>query len=330
MRKIFQILIITSMFISMSFMASGTNTSVEEEKYDSFLKDLSKSQSVIQLTYDEKITEKPIKPNSEPIIIPLTISYKIIGIFAQTIASYCNRNRLTQIAIITIEETPEWCTAILDQPMIKINISKDFESVETNLRVSISDEAPAFKPFTLPIKVSVSQKNGPLGIMELISGSELTQIVALKPDFIPIFSVYTDATYLKINPINITKIPITITNLGNGITEYILEVENLPENWNITFPQVILLEPNTKKEIILEVTPYKYFENTTIDLNVKARYYAQIEGSTNRMQTIRFTLINDGSYKEEDDFLSRMIVLSIICIIVLLILILFFKKFKGR
>lgn len=329
MRKIFQILIITSMFISMSFMATGANISAEEEKYDSFLKDLSKSQSVIQLTYDETITEKPIMPLSEAITIPITISYKLVGVFAQSTASYCNRKGITQIVTLSIEDIPKWCTATIEPYQINVDISDNFRYVETNIIVAITEEAPAFKPFTIAIKVSTPQINGPFGIMELISGSEVTQIVALKPDFIPIFSVYTDATYLKIDPVNTTKIPIIITNFGNGKTEYILEVKDLPNNWNISFPESIILEPGTEKEVILEVKPYKYFENRTIELNVKAQYYAET-GSTGRIYTIRFTLINDGSYKEEDDFLSQIIIPSIVIFIILIIAILLFKKIKGK
>ena len=83
---------------------------------------------------------------SGEVTIPINISYKISGRFANFVVNYLIKNSLATIDL-SIKNTPKWCTARISPNVVNPTISSQWHSEEAYVEISITELAPAFEKF---------------------------------------------------------------------------------------------------------------------------------------------------------------------------------------
>lgn len=226
------------------------------------------------------------------------------------------------------EETPNWYTLKLDTNKITIkNISTNYQEATTKLTLTVKENAKALETGTIKLQANFTPESK-WGLTPSEDKIEKTITVAYQDNIETSVKNQT----IKITPTKTTYIPIKITNKGNGKTTIKTDIKNIPPNWTISLNETdITLDINEEKEIHLNVTSTKNFDNETITIQftpilTKNNTY---KGET---KTLELTLQNDGSLKEEKilqiDTTTLIIILAtlISAIIILIIVYILLKK----
>lgn len=220
-------------------------------------------------------------------------------------------------------EPSNWYTLKLDQDKITIkNISTNYQEATTKLTIKVKENAKALETETIKIQANFTPESK-WGLTPSGDKKEKTITVAYQDNIQPTIENQT----IKITPTKTTYIPIKITNKGNGKTTIKTEIKNIPTNWTISFNETdITLDINEEKEIHLNVTSIKDFDNETITIQFTP---ILTENSTYKgeTKTLELTLQNDGSLKEEIlqiDINTLIIILLILAAIIIIIIIALF------
>ena len=210
--------------------------------------------STIVVSWDANMTEEPIIPRGEIRSVPLECSFSVMyGVLGRLIHLLL-RNKLVTMTL-SIVEMPGWCTAVIAQGNLSVLMPPDEDTVmmaTTQLSVMVNDQAPAFEHCPVKIQVTVEPRHGPFGFIPLLQGTtqdfHVTFIVGYKPLIQP---SYPQGNVIETPPLVQVKLPIGITNLGNGKTIVENEVVNHPDGWDVTLPEQLILEVGEKKEMNL-------------------------------------------------------------------------------
>jgi len=224
------------------------------------------------------------------------------------------------------EETPNWYTLKLDQNKIIIeNISTSYQEATTKLKLTIKNNAKALETGKIKIQANFTPESK-WGLTPSGDKIEKTITVAYQDNIQPTIENQT----IQITPTKTTYIPIKITNKGNGKTTIKTEIKNIPINWTITFNETdVTLDTNEEKEIHLNVTSTKNFDNETITINFTP---ILTENNTYKgeTKTLEITFQNDGSLNKEtlqiDTTLLLIILTAVIMTILIITLVIFFIK----
>ncbi len=340
MYKKFTIAAIMSILLSMIFspavLSSEINTADESGGFE--LRSIFVASSVLQVSFDEDDVTEAVIPNEGFISISLNISYWLTGIFAKW-QSRVFKNRDVQIDLSIIDK-PEWCAVTLTPPTILANVTSsappDSISGKAILTVSVDEKAPAFIQGEVIIQATCPAIKGLFGIVTKIEKSNETFEIPFIVGYLSLIDVEYDFTYKEVPPLNVTRIPINITNLGNGATTVKIEVENESGNYTVNYPNSIVLsspildEENKKQQVEIAIQPYKNFSMESIVIKFTPQY---IHDPDLKGQTIvtHLTLKNDGSLKgaeEESEINSILLLVVIVVIILVLIFAIILKKRK--
>jgi len=224
------------------------------------------------------------------------------------------------------EETPNWCILKLDQDKITIeNISTEYQEATTKLTLTIKNNAKALETGKIKIQANFTPESK-WGLTSSGAKIEKTITVAYQDNIQPTIENQT----IKITPTKTIYIPIKITNKGNGKTTIKTEIKNIPTNWTVSFNETdITLDTNEEKEIHLNVTSTKDFDNETITINFTPLLTENntYKGET---KTLEITFQNDGSLNKEalqiDTTLLIIILVALIVVILVMVLLVFFIK----
>ncbi len=274
---------------------------------------------VINVTY--RTTDELAIPQNNALNITLITSISFNGIganFVQNSPFSLLKDSSVTIELL-LEEDYEWATARLTNTPAEIKISENESYWISTLQISVTEKAPAFTLGKIKIIANSSKVQG-----LLFDIGEKTAEVEI-PFEVGYSSVVTydlpEGNFREIAPYNTTKIPINITNLGNGATNLQIELVESPENFIIDLPTSITLDAfDGKEQIFLEITAGNHeFENKQIKINCTSNYLGSpiLRGATT---TLTFNVQNDGSYEEPSDEDGIKIDASIISIIVLAII----------
>ena len=154
----------------------------------------------------------------------------------------------------------------------------------------------------------------------------------------PAISFETGTSYREISPLDITHIPITITNLGNGKTEVLIEVEDISENFDIIFPESTIIgslaegEKNTVTFDLRIKPKNKHFSREIIRIKITPGYFISRTGLSGKTYAIDYVLKNDGSYIETIGGLEIgiLLLISIIVAISAVVLALIIRRKKSK
>ncbi|MCK4365131.1 MAG: hypothetical protein KAW45_03705 [Thermoplasmatales archaeon] len=322
-------IVLVSMIFSPAVLSSEVNTA--DESGGSEIKALLASSGSINLTYDEDAVEEEIIPNKDPIEITINVSYQIEGFLAGLHTKlYKNRDVEIELAIV---EKPEWCEASLSETNISTTPGTQ-EPHTSLLTLSVDETAPAFNDGKVKIQATCSAIKGLLKIITKVTGNNETFEIPFTVGYLPLIKVEFGNYSSEIPPLNVTTIPVNITNLGNGKTTVKIEVENESGNYTLDYPDNVILDSQIsggdyKKQIEIEIQPYKNFTLEEIKIKFTPHYTGdpELKGQT---ITTTLTLENDGSLKEDEEDLGFNSILLIVVIVVIILVLIFAIILKKR
>lgn len=323
-------IILLSMIFSPAVLSSETNTADESGGFE--IKAILASSSIINISFDEDAKKEEVIPNVDSTEIQLNVSYQIVGLLAGWHTKVF-KNRDIKIEL-TIIEKPEWCEATISESKISTTPATT-EPKTSILSISVNENAPALTLETVRIQATCPAIKGLFGIITKVTGSNETFEIPFTVGYLPVIKIELDKDYMEVPPLNVTKIPINITNLGNGATLVKIEVENESGNYTVNYPNTIVLgslvsDEENKKQVEIAIQLYK---NSSME-SIKIKFTPQYIGDPDlKGQTIVTTLIleNDGSLKEEEgesEINSTLLLVVIVVIVLVLIFAIILKKRK--
>ena len=192
-------------------------------------------QSVVNVTWGNE-TEKPVVPRGELRTLDLIITHTVTrGALGRGLLIALTGAPI--IIKVEITETPSWCTANIQSGTLSLTVQPGIVStVKTKLSLQVEDDAPAYALGNIKVKAT-AQKSG------LISGFENEFTLSFIPDYKPLIKPSLPETNVKeIGPMDTAVFPIQIENLGNARTVVILNVVNVPKDWNAVITSQLILE----------------------------------------------------------------------------------------
>jgi len=282
----------------------------------------------VEINCDMEALKEPIMPRGEPIDIALNISYSIsqggiIGLMPK-IALLLQSGKTVNVKL-EIFDKPDWCEVSLVTNEIPFNVNDEKQTTSVTMTIIADENAPAYQQGTITINASVEPIKGPLGLLTVVNGFKKQYHIIVTPGYLPIIDVDVQGPQsLQISPYNETKIPINITNYGNGLTTVFIDVVNSSDSFNVSIAEKINLEPfGDNTTVYLSVTADHNFDVENIVLKfTPAR--AQDLNEKGLSEIVTLLLENDGSYVEKDEGIKIDIdptILTLVIIIILLIII---------
>lgn len=254
-------------------------------------------QSSLDVTWGNE-TIKPIVPRGELRTLTLVITHTITrGALGQEII-----NLLTGSVIpiaITITDSSPWCTAVISKGTLSVIVQPDtISTVQTTVSIQVENDAPAYGLGYFTIKATAAQTS-------LIQGTENVVTLSFIPAYKALIQTFLPATNTKeIGPMDTAVFPVKVTNLGNARTIVMLNVTNVPKDWNAVITSEIVLnevdQEGSSGTAFLVVKPPRsfgyHYDELTLQISlqpVKADDYSekgQISTATFLVQSRGFSL----------------------------------------
>jgi hypothetical protein len=310
---------------------SSSNLEESSDDFLQILRDALISSSSINIDYDTDELEEPFSISEIHKII-INISYKISGPFSNLIERRLSKKGEKVNIELDVKPTNDWCEVEVSPNNLELNIKTEWVYIETEILVTFTENAPAFLAETIEVKAIAPAIKGSFDLT-LVKASESSTEIDILPGYMPVIDVIPEATIYEITPFNITDILFVVKNLGNGKTVVNIELENISENWNISFPKDILLEAEdgrNSRDVSIQVQANSNFKNVTeLEFKFTASYYAD---SSLKGRPIFYWIVfnNDGSYKDPNEGLDANLttIISGFIVILLALLIIFFTLRK--
>ena len=269
----------------------------------------------IEWNYEE--IQKPIIPRDEVKEVELKVTLRIdMGeTFTKGVLdSY--RGRFNGVILLEIIDKPSWCTAVLNQSKIIVNMT-EIASTTTSIFINIDEDAPAYGEGYIKIKAKVSKQG-------LIEGTEKEYTLDFLPSFNPIIKLNLPETNTKrIDPMSKAEFPIEFENIGNAITKIVLTIEDIPKGWQATITDEVILEAEkgSKDTAHLTIIPPTSTGYHMEEANIKVKMLpvrAQNPNDIGKPIYATFTVQNRGlsTYGSEAIIFYGIIALIIIVLVV--------------
>ena len=278
----------------------------------------------VEINWDTEALEEPIMPRGESRDIAINISYSItqggISGLMPKIALLLQSGKMVNVKL-GIFDKPDWCEVSLDTTEIPFNVKDEKQTESVTMTIYVDETAPAYNQESIIINASVEPIKGPLGLLTVANGFEKQGVLPVTPGYLPLIDVDVQGPQsLQISPYNETKIPINITNYGNGLTTVLIDVVNSSDSFNVSIEDRINLEP--------------FGDNTTVYLSVIADHKFDVENimleftparaqdltEKGQIQELTLLLENDGSYVEKDEGIKIDIDPTILTLIIIIII----------
>lgn len=198
--------------------------------------------SQIQVDYDKHATEEPFLPVDMVQEIPLTVNYRVAGVYADQITPVYVEDGNYNYIHLYVEETPEWCTVSLMPSFLIMPALSDWNSVNSSLIVKVNENALAYSEGTIKLRIEVEK-------MGAINGGTFYQDIPFKPGYLPFLKInaLNGATAL-IGPEDIATFDIEVENLGNAKTQVESRILALPKGWTATITSNAILESTASEQ----------------------------------------------------------------------------------
>jgi len=204
-------------------------------------------------------TEKPIIPRDEIKKLEIKIKYRIDVGESIGLGFYDGWKESGVYPFIDLEITnkPSWCSAALAKTTLTANFANFTRYSETSvdLYITLDETAPAFGDGFIDIKA----RTRALG---KIQSTNETFTLYFAPAYLPIIKTYLpEDNTMRINPMDTAEFPIEIENVGNARTKVFFEIESIPEDWQATVTDHIILDETkgSKERAMLSIIPSNDF-----------------------------------------------------------------------
>ncbi len=222
-----------------------------------FMDEWYECEPIIDIVYNDEDVNDPIMPYSEPKVFPIKVKIKIKGPL-QHIVSDPKRYGSNEFFIdLYMEECPEWCKATIFPPLIKMNVSQNFQSADVDVAITLDKDAPAFEKSELKIRV-VSRPMGNKAYVVPEGNKTLT--IPFYVGYVPFLAINEiEGNHKVIGPNEMANFPLEIINLGNDATDIKTDFLTVPEGWNVEVIELLTLDQylgkSYKKTLNLAIKP---------------------------------------------------------------------------
>ena len=325
-KKIITIIIIL-IFISVLFLP--TISALNKSNDDSQNRSIIGINNYIDLDYDKKDIIDPIMPRGKGRTINLSINFRtkprgLSFFYRLTFLLLIGKEADIKLEIV---DKPKWCDAIINQDTLKAVISRGAQNLSSSLSVKVNEDAPAYGKAELTINASTDDIKGLFGLTR-INGYNTQLTIPLVIAYLPLIKTeFSLGNTIEISPYTKARIPINITNLGNGRTKVLSEVNDYSVAWDVVIDDSVLLDVGETRTVNLIVKTDDKFDEKP----VKLKFTPSLADNPEDIGTSLYTtllFINDGSYEEElpviivdNIFLFLMIGIIFFLIIIIIILI---------
>lgn len=317
---------IIGIFLFSIMLAIAPNTMAKDTSDDQ-ASELIGANSVVNVDWTNSDEgEIAIKPFTDTSRYSLTVTYQVNkmtlggGIYSLLVG----RNVPIKLELLYY---PDWSNVDLFENTITATLPSTFgdpTEYKTTLFVSVDDDAPAFARDKIRLKVTIDD-------ISIVSGIEKIFELGLRADYVPRLQLTPQTQQVKIGPMDISEVPIKVTNMGNGQTNAQFDVLNEPEGWQVVVTDNLVLDPGETGTIFLTATPPKGMGYHDDYATIKIRYSAPwsndptIGREYNESITIAFE-------SRGISVIGIEIVLPIIILIIVAIFVvyLFIKKMQGK
>jgi hypothetical protein len=225
-----------------------------------------------------------VVPLAGPMIVRIQIGYLVTGIFSEpTIARFTNT--VPASISISVEETPEWCTATVEPNVVSPKIQSGWCYDTADLKVSFKQNVPARGEVAIKIKMQAAEVSALIWKINAVAD---VGTITFTPEYLPIISVNPTITLKDMSPGQVAEFPIELENLGNAQTKFIIDLVNVPEGWVASIPSNVdvgskVEGQNNKKTVTLTVQPPLGFgyhnDREEITIKVRGVYFAKSAGT---------------------------------------------------
>ena len=195
--------------------------------------------SVVTVSWSGNTTSKPIIPRGELRSIDLDVHYitQRGSFFGKgLIAAYSGRQVTVDIVIVSV---PSWCSASLSQGTFSFTVQQPDLGAQiqhTTLSLTIAEDAPAYGLGSIVLQAT-AHKAG------LIAAYTTQSTLDFIPDYKPLIGVTLPNTNtIEIGPTDTATFSIKIQNMGNAATVVLLDVVDVPKDWNAVITSQVVLQ----------------------------------------------------------------------------------------
>ena len=284
--------------ILLSSISLTSEASTENSKIGNSFRTIFAAEPVITISHEpENII---INPNDETTEITIKIFYNLTGRYVRYQESRL-RHRVIPIEL-SMEEPPEWCNVEILNEDLKIIIGDD-QPLNTTLKITVTEKAPAFEQYEIKLKASTCEIWG-LFFLRVFNG-EAEHDIPIMADYWPLVTANAkNGNYVEIEQKQTADFEIELENLGNGPTYVECEILNSPSGWSTNIESRVSLASaatgsgNTKQTVHLVIKPpsnYGY-SNKIGSFRVKfTPSYVGRPGLLGQPETITFTVKSMGN-----------------------------------
>jgi len=230
------------------------------------------------ITIKETSQDRNVIPKSGSLNISLEVTFTLTGWlsgFVEDSPFSFLKNSAIAVDLSVTEDCP-WITATIDneQAEFKIGETKAFDAAL--IRLTVTEMAPAFDLGTVTV-TAVSQELSGVGVM--IEGITKSIDVSFEIGYWPAIEYSEpDGNLKQCGPLDTIDFPIAVENIGNGLTQILIEVVEKPgEDWSVTAPSSIWVassavqgQSNTNTIHVKVKPPYGFgFHNDRGDIKIK-------------------------------------------------------------
>jgi hypothetical protein len=272
---------------------------------------------------------KYVAPVTEQRPLDVNLDWTITGLVPSVLKWVSSARQLVIRINVDNNILPDWVTVSVPQSTIYRAISLE-DKANFTLIIKFTEDAPATQMFNVPLNVTIEDVDF-FGVF--INGVSVEQNIPITPNFLPNFNVNIMKPYVKISPGSIAVFPVEIENTANGMTEFTLDVEGLPEGWTASVQSVIQIPAsstgNNKRTVSLQISPPTTFgffnEKINFNLDVEGKFFVSGAGIdlVPKNNSYLFTVEIQGF-----SFIGFEIPLLVIILVIVGIIIFFLKKGK--
>ncbi len=286
--------------------------------------------SYVRIEIDTSLANNPL-PLGKSTTLPLTITYStdISTNFLKFVPSgirnkflFGSRVAPTQTIHLEIEDVPSWADIYVSEEDTEVDIPFDDEikEVETNLIISLNEDAPAFG-YMIKIIATCST-------IGRLSGCEIQAILTFTPNYNPCITISGEDTITLMQ--NETRnITMSVTNCGNKISRVtpIIVINSTEIAYNIT-PSFQDIGIDNSSSFTLKITPSKSIQgNETIEIIFNTAPYptGSFANENNDSFFVKTTMI---PIDENDESLLPILAIAGIIVVCVILLIFLNKKYN--
>ncbi|MBU0497507.1 MAG: hypothetical protein KKC68_02720 [Candidatus Thermoplasmatota archaeon] len=245
-------------------------------------------QGQLSLSYDASAMPDTIRPDSEVIKIPVTLSYFVSG-FGVKLLVQLLKSKTVPVSLsldnipvnTTISVTPQ-----VVYPVIRETKPTSPETVFVS--IATSKDMPAFQTMHVAVVAKASMDKGPFGRVTYIQNTSNRIAIAFKVGYYG-NQQYDYTPFHELKPGETVQIPIKISGFGNARTQSRFEVLDPPENWTISIPS----------EVFIGTAALGEEHTTVVNMTVRA---PKVEGYMNELQSIHVRVVSMAAGHPEAGF----------------------------